>query len=520
MCAQCSQDKMSGRKYDEREEHATHCPNCASNFCRKFYFDQHIPSRSDIVLRWAAAVILKEKEVSRYWGNLMPANNLREWMYETIKVFRNHSTGLGKYVSHFGTTRMGFKAAANAMYQGQGKQITVDRHQVVGPDGKTTDYYQFSFDHGNRMYSDYMRMMFTAGGIIHITGHDDPGPREELLGDCIEICLGILRVALMYEGCGVYLFGWGSVVEILTGLERSLLVFNASAYPSGLKNRKIGSSNKKNKRSYTNEDCLIVPADGVRMVKCPIVINDVAEQEDVEMVDATEVDKAAEGTGFSAAAPSTEGAPNDSFVASGEEASKRRRLTPQDQFQGLFENAMSSITQIITSNDVCANCFSTTRKIEDCPNSNEASTWISMLVSVRDGMEARNSTIDTKAHDISISSTRDPIQDSQMEESKDETTQAQEQQSESKSGVISFHKETKPLQEIVGEWDIWSSKAGGKDPTKMGFRTQDELFDILHQPIIDSGYFPQRKHEPRLDQQKMSKYVNWTEEMAYGEQNH
>ena len=267
MCAQCSQDKMSGRKYDEREEHATHCPNCASNFCRKFYFDQHIRSRSDMILSWAAAVILKEKEVSRCWGNLMPANNLREWMYETIKVFRNHSAGLGKYVSHFGTTRMGFKAAANAMYQGQGKQITVDRHQVVGPDGKTTDYYQFSFDRGNRMYSDYMRMMFTAGEIIHITGHDDP--KEELLGDCIEICLGILGVALMYEGCGVDLFGWGSVVEILTGLEHSLLVFNASAYPSGLKNRKIGSSNKKNKRSYTNEDCLIVPADGVRMVKCP-----------------------------------------------------------------------------------------------------------------------------------------------------------------------------------------------------------------------------------------------------------
>lgn len=195
-------------------------------------------------------------------------------------------------------------------------------------------------------------------------------------------------------------------------------------------------------------------------------------------------------------------------------------MTPQDQLQGLFENAMNSITQIITSNDVCAICFSTTHKIEDCPNSNEASTWISMLVSVRDGMEARNSTIDTKAHDISISSTRDPVQDSHMEESKDETTQAQEQQSESKSGVISFHKETKPLQEIVGERDIWSIKAGGKDPTKMGFRTQDELFDTLHQPMIGSGYIPQRKHEPRLDQQKMSKYVNWTEEMAYGRQNH
>lgn len=37
------------------------------------------------------------------------------------------------------------------------------------------------------------------------------------------------------------------------------------------------------------------------------MINDVAEQEDVEMVDATEVDKAAEGTGFSAAAPALKG---------------------------------------------------------------------------------------------------------------------------------------------------------------------------------------------------------------------
>ena len=123
---------------------------------------------------------------------------------------------------------MGLKAAANAMYQGQGKQITVDRHQVEGPDGSVTDYYyQFSFDHGNWRYSDYMRLMFTAREILSITGNEDP--KEELLGDCIEICLGILRGALMYEGCGVDLFGWGSIVEILTGLEHSLLVFNASA---------------------------------------------------------------------------------------------------------------------------------------------------------------------------------------------------------------------------------------------------------------------------------------------------
>lgn len=142
MCSQCSRDKLSGI-YNDREDYATHCPNCASNFCRKFYFDQHDPLRSDMVLRWAASTILKEKEISRFWGNLRPADNIRTWMYETINVFRNHPTGIGKYVSHFGTTRMSLKAATNAMYQGQGKQTSVDRHQVVGP-GPGTDYYHSS----------------------------------------------------------------------------------------------------------------------------------------------------------------------------------------------------------------------------------------------------------------------------------------------------------------------------------------------------------------------------------------
>ena len=88
-----------------------------------------------------------------------------------------------------------------------------------------------------------MRMLFTIEEITGIIGHNDP--KEEMLGDCIEICLGILRVALMFE--------WGNTVEILTGLELSLLVFNASAYPSGLKNRKL--NNKRHKGSYTYNDC-------------------------------------------------------------------------------------------------------------------------------------------------------------------------------------------------------------------------------------------------------------------------
>ena len=322
-----------------------------------------------------------------------------------------------------------------------------------------------------------MRLMFTAGEILSITGNGDP--KEELLGDCIETCLGILRVALMYEGCGVDLFGWGSIVEILTGLEHSLLVFNASAYPSGLRNRKIGSS-KKNKKSYSYDDCLDVPTEGVPLSKFPIGTIEVTSNEtDVEMTDATEV------TGFGAAAPSTEVGPSSSFVASGDEAAKRRKLTPQGQLQGLFENALNSIQQIITSDNVCANCFSTKHKIEDCPNVN-APDWINMLISVRDGMESRTS----ETHDVSISSTEDPPEVSKKEERKEEMKPPPEQPASSKSGILSFHKENKPLHEILGDKEVWNIDVGGKDRTTTGFRTQTDLFDVLRQQIIGADYMP------------------------------
>jgi len=154
-----------------------------------------------------------------------------------------------------------------------------------------THYYQFSFDHGNK--SSRQERFFPS--------EETGDPKEELLGDCIEIRLGILRVALMYEGCGVDLFDWGSIVEILTGLEHLLLVFNASTYPSGLRNRKIGSS-KKSKKAYSYDNCLDVPTEGVPLSKSPILtINEITSNEtDVEITDATE------GTGFGAAAPSTE----------------------------------------------------------------------------------------------------------------------------------------------------------------------------------------------------------------------
>ena len=86
---------------------------------------------ASITLRWAASIIVNEKNLSKFWGSLDPKDNMPLWMQETIRVFRTHASGIGKFVSHLGTTRMPAKAAANTMFSGQGKQITVDRQKVL-----------------------------------------------------------------------------------------------------------------------------------------------------------------------------------------------------------------------------------------------------------------------------------------------------------------------------------------------------------------------------------------------------
>ena len=167
--AECSEAKLSGENYDEIITNVAYCPNCASNWCRKYHFMSYKPDEADIMLRWAASIIVHEKTLSPFWGSLDPGDDMLVWMKETIKVFRMHRSGIGKYVSHLGTTRMPAKAAANAMYSGHGKTLNVDRHQVPGVDGNTVDLFQFTYDHGNRVYADYMRKLFPADVIKQFT---------------------------------------------------------------------------------------------------------------------------------------------------------------------------------------------------------------------------------------------------------------------------------------------------------------------------------------------------------------
>ena len=450
MCSRCSTSKGTSNEFDVFAEAAKFCPNCASNFCRKFYFNESAPDRAEIVLRWAASIIIHEKELSPSWGILDPANNIRTWIFETIRTFRTHQTGVGKFVSHFGATRMNARSAANAMAQGQGKQLTVERHQVIDAEGHTQEYYQFSYDHGNRMYSDYMKKLFSTPEIYQLIGCDEP--TEEVLGDCIEVCLGILRVAIMYEGHGPGIFKWKDVNGTLTGLEHSLMMYNASAYPSGLKNRKSNPSKSKGK-AYTFDDCQDVPITSVPKRKSPVIMNEeYPEIADALMSDTTLVTKLTEGKTLGTASLSTEANRNEPVAAPGMDAAKRRKVIPQTQMQDIFGGMLNFIEQAISTDSGCLNCLSNDHKVEQCPHEG-AVEWMNLLIGVRDGINVRNS---AESSDMVIDLVGDDIPDS-------------------RPGNIAFHDESRSLIEIVGETEIANTYIGGKDPRKMGYRRQGYL---------------------------------------------
>ena len=426
------------------------------------------------------------------------------------------------------------KAAANAMYSGQGKTLNVDRHQVPGVDGNTVDLFQFTYDHGNRVYADYMRKLFPADVIKQLLGGSED-PKEEAIGDCVEICLGVLRVALMYEGCKQNYFGWTDVNDVLSGLEQSLITFNASAYPTGVKNRKITSSNKKKRDIFTLEDGLEVPIEDIPLSKCPVVpvMNEApvqppsddanmppqSETADVNMSDAAQSTGPAahEGKGFGAAYPSTDAGEGGAVAAPGGDESKRRKVTPKAQIHSLFGNMLRSLNRINASQEVCANCFSSEHSIEDCPTAG-ASEWKEALLSVQSGFEARRAMIDVEmshGDDESPDVEQDADQDTIPEEIPN-ADQAREEMVTSKRDNISLHPESRSLEEIIGTGEVTSVLVGGKDPRQIGFKHIHHMFEELHEHIQKTKYVPQRDRTPVMNQNGMSKYEDWTKEMKYG----
>ena len=425
------------------------------------------------------------------------------------------------------------KAASNAMYSGQGKILNVDRQKVPGPGGSTVDLFQFTYDHGNRVYADYMRKLFPAEVIKELLGGSED-PKEEAIGDCVEICLGILRIALMYEGCMQNYFGWTEVNDVLTGLEQSLVTFNASAYPTGIRNRKITSGNKHKREVYTLDECKDVPIHVIPFTRQPVV--PIMDEEpiqpppdeatmppesgnaDATMPDAAQTTGPAEGKGFGDAYPSTEVREGSAVAAPGSGESKRRKITPQARVHNLFGSTLRSLSSIIETQEVCVNCFSNEHTIEDCPEDG-ASDWRAALLSIQSEFASRQANIDVEVipdDDETPDIEQDIDQDKPTDDILEVEQEPREETIANKRDNISMHPKAMSLEEIIGMKVVTNVLVGDKNPREFGFRDIHHMFGELHEHIQKTKYVPQRDRVSMVDQTNMSKYKDWTKEMKYG----
>ena len=145
------------------------------------------------------------------------------------------------------------------------------------------------------------------------------------------------------------------------------MTYNASAYPSGMRNRKANTGKNKGK-TYTFDECKDVPIDDVPMSKFPVVTNVDFPETDVYMSDETQPITSTEGKMLGAAASSTEVDRSGSVAAPGMDEAKRRRIMPHSRMQDLFGSTLDILKQIIASDSGCMNCMSGDHKTEDCPN--------------------------------------------------------------------------------------------------------------------------------------------------------
>ena len=508
MCYLCSQDKRDGKRYDTNELYAGTCPNCAANLCREYYFMKHDPEEADVALRWAASILLQEQKDNPAWGLMQPADNIREWMWKTITTLRGHPSGVWKYVSHYGTTRMLFNNVANIMFLGQGKQITVDRHQQFDKSGTVRDYFQFSYDHGNRMYADYMRLMFPAEDLQGLINSLDP--KEEALGDCIEVRLGVLKTAVMYEGCGSPLFRWRDVNGVLTGLETSLMVFNATAYASGVDNRKMKSGNSKG-GSFGFESFRSIPNDLVPERRCPVMpTKDHRISVDAAMPDSTPTPDPTKGKVVDPVAPSTDAGKGSSVSTPG---SKRRRLDQQLAARGQLDHVLDGIQKMLENNEVCRNCLNPEHATVNCPKP-EANEWGKLLLKVRDGLSERKAIV--KVEESGHQQKEVPKPDMKSKAMGETRNKEFIRQQKGRNPRITFYHKTISLTEVVGETEMVSYNVGGRHPQDLGFRDKGDFQRLLDRHMVESNFIPQVGYESQVSNELMPKFNHWKVSLKYG----
>ena len=183
LCDSCAiNGQLDKSEYPDHKE----CPNCSANYTLRSYGE--FTEASDRKMR----VYLAHRAQTLYEGDedrlsYDPSSDLKGFMKMTIRVLLN--TDLGKAVSQYGFVRMHPSAAAKLLGTSRGHMVVTTRFEKPSV---ADVYFRFSYDMGNKLYAAYAHALFSQEFIRDTFGHDNP--KEEKLGDAIEIILGLMEI--------------------------------------------------------------------------------------------------------------------------------------------------------------------------------------------------------------------------------------------------------------------------------------------------------------------------------------
>ena len=370
MCDICAiNHDLDRSEYDNNKT----CANCSANYTLRSFGGT--TDEDDVSMRLFLAQKTKRMyEGDHDWVSSDPNVNMKAFMRGAISVLLN--TSIGKALSQYGFVRMHPSAAAKMFDTQKGHLVVTTRFQREEMAGSA--YYRFSYDMGNKLYAAYVHAIFPIGFINDTFKSEDP--KEEKLGDAIEVILGLLEVWDSVPECiPENLNGQYGINEIRRGLECSLINFCSIGEIKNMKNRKMnkrkGITEEIPKRIqgisphlnyYVPEE--EAPDDDTMLSDLLEEAEEVHEEddgdemdeegqdekEDAEMVDSSE-DEEMEEEGGKAEEPTTDDPMGDEKEEGPE--SKRRKV--------------AEMMESILKKGICLACGSVEHEMSECENQEE-----------------------------------------------------------------------------------------------------------------------------------------------------
>ena len=235
MCDRCSLNDNKDLDRSEFESNKT-CPNCSANYTLRSFGGT--TDAEDVSVRiYLAHKTKRMYEGDDVWVSSDPNINMKNFMRGAISVLLN--TSIGKALSQYGLVRMHPSAAARMLGTNRGHLIVTTAFQRENV--RSSAFYRFSRMTWEILYAAYVHGLFPVGFIRDTFGGNDD-PKEEKLGDAIEVILGLFEVWDSVPDCiPERLNGQVGINELRRGVECSLINFCSIGEINITKNRKMNN---------------------------------------------------------------------------------------------------------------------------------------------------------------------------------------------------------------------------------------------------------------------------------------